>query len=184
MGPQPPSSFQSRSPSRPDPGPHFAQGTKPGSGQGPGKPNARDLARAPAAGTSAEWASDTVISKLSPLDRWLPVWIVLAIAAGLLLSHWFPAIQASLDAIKLGQTSLPIALGLLLIYPILAKVRYGELGHVMRDRRLLGLALLLVWGIGPLLMFGLAWIFLPDQPDFRSGLIMIGIAPCIAMVLI
>jgi ACR3 family arsenite transporter len=126
-----------------------------------------------------------VLARLSPLDRYLPVWILLAMASGLLLGRWYPSIQASLDAIKVGQTSLPIALGLvLMMVPVLAKVRYGEVAYGLRHRRLLGLALLLVWGIGPLLMFGLAWLFLGNQPEFRTGLILIGIAPCIAMVLI
>jgi arsenical-resistance protein len=126
-----------------------------------------------------------VLARLAPLDRYLPVWILLAMALGLLLGRWFPSIQASLDAIKVGQTSLPIALGLLLMMvPVLAKVRYGEVAYGLRNRRLLGLALLLVWGIGPLLMFGLAWLFLGNQPEFRTGVILIGIAPCIAMVLI
>lgn len=126
-----------------------------------------------------------VLAKLSRLDRLLPVWILLAMAGGLLLGRLVPGLQGLLGAVQVDHTSLPIAVGLLLMmYPVLAKVRYGELGHVARDRRLLGLALGLVWGLGPLLMFALAWLFLPDQPSFRTGLILIGIAPCIAMVLI
>ena len=119
------------------------------------------------------------------LDRLLPLWILLAMAAGLALGRVVPNLQAVLGAVTVGQTSVPIALGLLMmLYPVLAKVRYGELGVVLRDRRLLTLALALVWGLGPLLMFGLAWWFLPDQAALRTGLIMIGLAPCIAMVLI
>jgi ACR3 family arsenite transporter len=126
-----------------------------------------------------------VLAHLSWLDRLLPVWILLAMAAGLLMGRLVPGLQALLGAVQVGHTSLPIALGLLLMmYPVLAKVRYGELGAVARDRRLLTLTLGLTWGLGPLLMFTLAWLFLPDQPAFRTGLILIGIAPCIAMVLI
>jgi ACR3 family arsenite transporter len=125
------------------------------------------------------------IAKLSLLDRLLPLWILLAMAAGLLLGRSFPSLQAALDAVKLGQTSLPIAIGLLLMMvPVLAKVRYEELGKALQQRRLLPLCLLLVWGLGPLLMFALAWLFLSDQADLRTGVILIGIAPCIAMVLI
>jgi ACR3 family arsenite transporter len=130
-------------------------------------------------------AAAAVRATFSWLDRLLPLWILLAMAAGLLLGRLAPGLQALLGAAQVDHTSLPIALGLLLMmYPVLAKVRYGELGHVARDRRLLRLALALVWGLGPLLMFALAWLFLPDQPAFRTGLILIGIAPCIAMVLI
>ncbi len=126
-----------------------------------------------------------VLARLSLLDRFLPLWILLAMAGGLLLGRFFPAIQGVLDAVRIGNTSLPIALGLLLMmYPVLAKVHYEELGRAARDRRLLRLSLLLVWGLGPALMFALAWIFLPGQPEFRTGLILIGLAPCIAMVLI
>ena len=108
----------------------------------------------------------------SELDRLLPLWILLAMAAGLLLGRVVPNLQAVLGAVTVGQTSVPIALGLLMmLYPVLAKVRYGELGVVLRDRRLLTLALALVWGLGPLLMFGLAWWFLPDQAALRTGLI-------------
>jgi ACR3 family arsenite transporter len=123
--------------------------------------------------------------KLSWLDRLLPLWILLAMAGGLLLGRLVPGLQGLLNSVQVDHTSLPIAVGLLLMmYPVLAKVRYGELGNVARDHRLLKLALALVWGLGPLLMFALAWLFLPDQPAFRTGLILIGIAPCIAMVLI
>jgi len=126
-----------------------------------------------------------VLARLSLLDRFLPLWILLAMAGGLLLGRFFPAIQGVLDAVRIGNTSLPIALGLLLMmYPVLAKVHYEELGRAARDRRLLRLSLLLVWGLGPVLMFVLAWLFLPTQPEFRTGLILIGLAPCIAMVLI
>ena len=126
-----------------------------------------------------------VIEKLSFLDRFLPVWIVLAMIGGLLIGRFIPEAQTWLDAVKLGQTSLPIAFGLLLMmYPVLAKVRYEDMSHVTGDRKLLWLSLVLNWLIGPLLMFALAWIFLPDQPAFRTGLIVIGLARCIAMVLI
>ena len=128
---------------------------------------------------------EAVLGRLSRLDRFLPVWILLAMAGGLLLGKFVPGVQSALDAVKIGQTSLPIALGLLLMmYPVLAKVRYEDMGHVTGDRKLLWLSLLLNWVIGPLLMFALAWIFLADQPAFRTGLIVIGLARCIAMVLI
>ena len=130
-------------------------------------------------------AEVAVLARLSRLDRYLPIWIALAMAGGLGLGRSVPGLQGLLDGARIGQTSLPIALGLLLMmYPVLAKVRYGEVGHVVRDRRLLGLAMLLVWGLGPLLMFALAWLFLPTQPELRTGLVLIGIAPCIAMVMI
>ena len=126
-----------------------------------------------------------VLGRLSLLDRFLPVWILLAMAAGLLLGRIVPGVQSALDAVKVGQTSLPIALGLLLMmYPVLAKVRYEDMGHITGDRRLLWLSLLLNWVIGPALMFTLAWVFLADYPEFRTGLIVIGLARCIAMVLI
>ncbi|MDA8434549.1 MAG: ACR3 family arsenite efflux transporter [Actinomycetales bacterium] len=125
------------------------------------------------------------MGRLSRLDRFLPVWILLAMAVGLLVGRALPGVQPALDAVKVGQTSLPIALGLLLMmYPVLAKVRYEDMSHVTGDRKMLWLSLLLNWVIGPLLMFALAWLFLADQPEFRTGLIVIGLARCIAMVLI
>ena len=133
----------------------------------------------------ASTPDDAVLARLSVLDRFLPVWILLAMAAGLLIGRLFPSVQAALDAVKVGQTSLPIALGLLLMMsPVLATVRYEDMGPVTGDRRMLWLSLLLNWVIGPLLMFTLAWVFLADQPAFRTGLIVIGLARCIAMVLI
>ena len=145
----------------------------------PQKPQIRPLAAASLAGEGS------VIEKLSLLDRFLPLWILAAMATGLLLGRSFPWIQGALDAVRLGQTSLPIALGLLMMMvPVLAKVRYEDLGQALRQRRLLPLCLLLVWGLGPLLMFCLAWLFLADQPALRTGVVLIGIAPCIAMVLI
>jgi arsenite transporter len=126
-----------------------------------------------------------VLGRLSMLDRFLPVWILCAMAGGLLLGRWFPGTQSALDSVKIGETSLPIAVGLMMMmYPVLAKVRYEDMGHVTGDRKLLWLSLLLNWVIGPALMFTLAWTFLADQPEFRTGLIVIGLARCIAMVLI
>ncbi len=126
-----------------------------------------------------------VVGRLSWLDRFLPVWIVLAGALGLGLGALIPGLPAALDRLKLGTVSLPIALGLLLMmYPVLARVKYEELRHIGGAWRLFGVSLLLNWVVGPLLMFALAWLFLPDHPDYRTGLILVGVARCIAMVLI
>ena len=150
--------------------------------------NAADRPAPDPAQSSAEQSDpdeEAVIGRLSVLDRFLPVWILLAMAAGLLIGRVIPGAQDALDAVKVGQTSLPIAIGLLLMmYPVLAKVRYEDMGHVTGDRRLLWLSLVLNWLVGPLLMFTLAWVFLADYPAFRTGLIVIGLARCIAMVLI
>ena len=129
--------------------------------------------------------TDSIVKKLSTLDRWLPVWIFLAMALGLGLGHLWPGLGAALDRVKIDTVSLPIALGLLwMMYPVLAKVRYGELGHLTARGKMLGLSLGFNWVVGPILMFGLAWLFLPDLPHYRTGLILIGLARCIAMVLI
>ncbi|MFF5180502.1 ACR3 family arsenite efflux transporter [Micromonospora sp. NPDC000316] len=126
-----------------------------------------------------------VVGRLSRLDRLLPVWIGLAMLAGLLLGRLVPGLNSTLDAVAVGGISLPIAIGLLIMmYPVLAKVRYDRLGTVTGDRRLLISSLALNWLVGPAVMFALAWIFLADQPAYRTGLIIVGLARCIAMVII
>lgn len=134
--------------------------------------------------TTAQSQHD-VGGRLSTLDRFLPVWIGLAMLLGLGLGRYFSELNDALDVAKIGTVSLPIAIGLLaMMYPVLAKVRYTELGTVTADHRLLGTSLVLNWVIGPLLMFALAWLFLADLPQYRTGLIIVGLARCIAMVLI
>jgi len=134
---------------------------------------------------SAAPKEPAVLARLSLLDRFLPVWILLAMGLGLGLGRLFPGLNDALDTIKVGSVSLPIALGLLaMMYPVLAKVRYSRVGEVARDRTLMGMSLVLNWLIGPALMFALAWLLLPDLPEYRTGLIIIGLARCIAMVLI
>ncbi len=131
----------------------------------------------------------TVLKKLSTLDRFLPLWIGLAMAAGLGLGRLVPSLNDGLAKLEVGTVSLPIALGLLLMmYPVLAKVRYEELGHTRHDgvsnRLFFGVSLFLSWIVGPALMFALAWLLLPHQPAYRTGVIVVGLARCIAMVLI
>jgi len=126
-----------------------------------------------------------VLARLSVLDRFLPVWIVAAMACGLLLGRLVPGLDGALSGVEVGSVSLPIALGLLLMmYPVLAKVRWSETGRVAADRRLMVTSLALNWLVGPALMFALAWLLLPDQPTYRTGLVVVGLARCIAMVLI
>jgi ACR3 family arsenite transporter len=126
-----------------------------------------------------------VIQRLATLDRFLPVWIITAMFAGLLLGRLIPGLDDALATVEIGSVSLPIAMGLLvMMYPVLAKVRYDELGHVTADKRLLTASIFLNWILGPALMFALAWLMLADLPDFRTGLIIVGLARCIAMVLI
>ena len=134
--------------------------------------------------TSARTATP-VAGEMSFLDRWLALWILAAMATGLLLGRFVPGLDRALDAVKVGGISVPIAVGLLvMMYPVLARVRYDETRRVTGDRRLLTLSLLLNWLVGPAFMFALAWIFLPDLPEFRTGLIIVGLARCIAMVFI
>ncbi len=126
-----------------------------------------------------------VVGRLSTLDRFLPVWIGVAMVAGLLLGRLIPGLNDALSAISVDGVSLPIAIGLLIMmYPVLAKVRYDRLDTVTGDKRLLIGSLVLNWVVGPALMFALAWIFLADLPEYRTGLIIVGLARCIAMVII
>ena len=126
-----------------------------------------------------------VVTKLSALDRMLPVWIGVAMIAGLLLGRMVPGLGNALSAVELDGISLPIAIGLLvMMYPVLAKVRYDRLDTVTGDRKLMLASLVLNWVLGPALMFALAWLLLPDLPEYRTGLIIVGLARCIAMVII
>ncbi|WNB85849.1 ACR3 family arsenite efflux transporter [Cellulomonas sp. ATA003] len=123
--------------------------------------------------------------RLSGLDRWLPAWIGLAMLAGLALGRFVPALADVLARFEVGGISLPIGVGLLvMMYPVLAKVRYDRVAAVTGDRRLLVSSLVLNWVVGPALMFALAWALLPDLPEYRTGLIIVGLARCIAMVVI
>lgn len=123
--------------------------------------------------------------KLSFLDRFLTLWIFAAMALGIVLGATVPAVPRALEAMSVGSTSIPIAAGLILMmFPPLAKVRYERLGHVFRDRRMLAASFVLCWIVAPAFMFALAALLLPDRPEYLTGLILIGIAPCIAMVLV
>lgn len=129
--------------------------------------------------------SQPVAAKLSTLDRYLPLWIGAAMVAGLLLGRVVPDLDEWLDGMKIDTVSLPIAIGLLaMMYPVLAKVRYRRIGDELAEPRSLVFSLFLNWVAGPLLMFTLAWVFLADLPELRTGLIIVGLARCIAMVLI
>ncbi|MGD9990137.1 arsenic resistance protein [Pseudonocardia sp.] len=138
------------------------------------------MSAGPETGTAAP-----VVGRLTTLDRLLPVWILAAMALGLLAGRLIPGLGSALDAVSVAGVSLPIALGLLvMMYPVLARVRYDRLDTVTGDRRLMVASLVLNWVIGPALMFALAWLLLPDLPEYRTGLIIVGLARCIAMVII
>jgi ACR3 family arsenite transporter len=126
-----------------------------------------------------------VLHRLSVLNRFLPAWIGAAMVLGVVLGRLIPSLDDWLDTVKVGTVSLPIAIGLLvMMYPVLAKVKYSRIREALSDRRAMGLAMLFNWVVGPIVMFALAWLMLPDLPAYRTGLIIVGLAPCIAMVLI
>ncbi|MHA7224681.1 ACR3 family arsenite efflux transporter [Glutamicibacter soli] len=126
-----------------------------------------------------------VSGKLSTVERYLAIWILLAMGVGLGLGRLVPSLGQAVDSVQVAGVSLPIALGLLvMMYPVLAKVRYNETGHVLADKKLMVTSLVINWLLAPAFMFLLAWVFLPDLPEYRTGLIIVGLARCIAMVLI
>lgn len=136
-------------------------------------------------GTGPVLDTSSVVRRLSRLDRFLPLWIFAAMVIGIVLGRVFPGLGTALDRVQVAGVSVPIGIGLLwMMYPVLAEVRYESIGAHIADRKLLGTSLVLNWVIGPAVMFALSWLFLPDLPHYRDGLVLIGLARCIAMILI
>jgi len=129
--------------------------------------------------------SNVTEPKLSLLDKLLPVWIVAAMLLGVAIGNLFPSLGPALNSIKIADVSLPIAFGLLwMMYPVLTKVKYETIPGLASNKKMFSYSIILNWIIGPALMFGLAWLMLPDMPEYRAGIILVGLARCIAMVLV